>query len=59
MLPLFWLILASYLLIAIVILLQTEFTCETEPSAGRVCAVALLYALSWPLRAVDVLIRGG
>jgi hypothetical protein len=54
-----WLLAGSYLIVAAASLLEVEFRAAagTRPRAINVCIAALVFAGTWPLRAIRRLMR--
>ena len=60
--PFMWFALSAYLLVAVAVLCEVEFTPPAKTAANQLslCMFALVYAGSWPLRAVRrILLVGG
>ena len=56
---LIWAVLSAYLVVAGVVVFETDFRTPRNSPAGHaiICVVALLFAASWPLRVVQRLVR--
>jgi hypothetical protein len=54
-----WALLSAYLVIACVVVFETEFRTPRNSPAGHaiICVVALVFAATWPLRAMQRLLR--
>lgn len=54
-----WAVLSAYLVIAGVVVFETDFRTPRKSLAGHaiICVVALLFAASWPLRVVQRLLQ--